>query len=139
MSLSTAQRTQLIHAAIQARERAYAPYSHYQVGAALLTEEAQTFTGGNVENAVYPLGFCAEQVAITSAVAAGARRVLALAVITANGGTPCGACRQVLREFADVDTPVLIGTPDGAYRELRLADLLPESFSVADLPNHSNE
>lgn len=134
MNISVEDREQLVREAIQARARAYAPYSHYQVGAALLTADGQLFTGSNVENAVYPLGLCAERVAIASAVAAGARRVIALAIVTANGGTPCGACRQVLREFAEIDTPVLIGTPDGAYREQRLANLLPESFTVADLP-----
>ncbi|OQA19423.1 MAG: Cytidine deaminase [Chloroflexi bacterium ADurb.Bin360] len=133
MKLSLEDRERLIHEATLARTRAYAPYSRYQVGAAILTEDGQLFSGGNVENAVYPLGLCAERVAIAAAVAAGVRRVIALAVITANGGTPCGACRQVLREFAEVDTPVLIGTPDGAYHEMRLEDLLPESFSVADL------
>ena len=133
MKLSLEDRERLIHEATLARTRAYAPYSRYQVGAAILTEDGQFFSGGNVENAVYPLGLCAERVAIAAAVAAGVRRVIALAVITANGGTPCGACRQVLREFAEVDTPVLIGTPDGAYHEMRLEDLLPESFSVADL------
>lgn len=133
MKLSLEDRERLIHEATLARTRAYAPYSRYQVGAAILTEDGRLFSGGNVENAVYPLGLCAERVAIAAAVAAGVRRVTALAVITANGGTPCGACRQVLREFAEVDTPVLIGTPDGAYHEMRLEDLLPESFSVADL------
>ena len=133
MQLSLEDRERLIHEATLARTRAYAPYSRYQVGAAILTEDGQLFSGGNVENAVYPLGLCAERVAIAAAVAAGVRRVIALAVITANGGTPCGAFRQGLREFADVDTPVLIGTPGGAYNEMRLEDLLPESFSVADL------
>lgn len=134
MTLSLEDREMLVKEAALARARAYAPYSHYQVGAALLTDEGQLVTGANVENAVFPLGMCAERVAIATAAAAGARRVVALAVVTANGGTPCGACRQVLREFADVNTPVFIGTPDGAYREQTLGNLLPESFSVADLP-----
>lgn len=134
MKLSLEDREMLVRKAARARLRAYAPYSHYQVGAALLTEDGQLFTGANVENAVFPLGMCAERVAIAAAAATGALRVVALAVVTENGGTPCGACRQVLREFADVDTPVLIGTPDGAYREQTLGNLLPESFSVADLP-----
>ncbi len=133
MKPSLEDREKLVHEATLARTRAYAPYSRYQVGAAILTEDGQIFSGGNVENAVYPLGNCAERVAIGTAVSAGARRVIALAVVTANGGTPCGACRQVLREFADTDTPVLIGTPDGDYHELRLEELLPESFSVTDL------
>jgi cytidine deaminase len=128
----------LISRAIEARERAYAPYSHYQVGAAVLTEhetdDAQRiFTGRNVENAVYPLCLCAERVAITQAVSAGARRIVALAVATANGGTPCGACRQVMREFGDIDMPVYIASADGAYWETTLGQLLPKSFSAEDL------
>lgn len=133
MKLSREDQERLIREAARARTRAYVPYSHYAVGAALLTAEGQLFTGSNVENAVYPLGVCAERTAIVTAVAAGARRVIALAVVTPNGGTPCGACRQTLREFADPDTPVLIGKPDGTYQEYRLEELLPESFSAVDL------
>ncbi len=123
----------LISRAFEARERAYVPYSHYQVGAAVLTEDGRVFTGCNVENAVYPLGICAERVAIAHAVAEGARRIQAIAVATANGGTPCGACRQVIREFASPEAAILIARPDGVYRQFTLAELLPESFSSTDL------
>ncbi len=125
--------TDLIRQATEARERAYAPYSHYAVGAAVLTADGRVFTGGNVENAVYPLTLCAERVAITSAVAAGARAIAAVAVVTENAGTPCGSCRQVIREFAAPETPIFIADTQGRYRERTLAQLLPESFSAADL------
>lgn len=123
----------LISRAIQAREMAYAPYSHYQVGAALLTEDGDIITGCNVENAVYPLGICAERTAIVKAASEGKRRILALAVVTHNGGTPCGACRQTIREFGDPTIPIFIARPDGTYRETTLGALLPDSFSVDDL------
>lgn len=125
--------TELIRQATEARERAYAPYSHYAVGAAVLTDDGRVFTGGNVENAVYPLTLCAERVAITSAVASGARAIAAVAVVTENGGTPCGSCRQVIREFATPETPIFIADTQGRYRERALDQLLPESFSAADL------
>ncbi len=123
----------LVSRAIQARERAYTPYSHYQVGAAVLTTAGEIVTGCNVENAVYPLGICAERVAIAKAVSEGAEGIVAVAVATENGGTPCGACRQTMREFADPALPVLIARLDGSYRETTLAELLPQSFSVEDL------
>ncbi len=123
----------LISRAIEARERAYAPYSHYSVGAAVLTKDARIFTGSNVENAVYPLCLCAERVAITQAVSAGARHIVALAVATANAGSPCGACRQVMREFGDIDMPIYIIRANGTYWETTLGELLPNSFSSEDL------
>jgi cytidine deaminase len=123
----------LIERAAEARRRAYAPYSHYRVGAAVQTADGHRFTGANVENAVYPLTICAERTAIASAISAGARRIVALAVVTGNGGSPCGSCRQVMREFGTPEMQVFIGTPDGQYRERTLEDLLPESFSTADL------
>lgn len=124
----------LIAEAAKARQYAYAPYSRYAVGAALLTAEGHIVGGCNVENAVYPLTQCAERVALAKAVSEGATGILAIAVITQNGGTPCGACRQVLREFAAPDTPVFIARTDGAYRETTLGDLLPDSFTAQDLP-----
>ncbi|MBN1259725.1 MAG: cytidine deaminase [Anaerolineae bacterium] len=130
-------REQLINLATQAREVAYAPYSGYRVGAAVLTEDGRIFTAGNVENAVYPLTICAERVAIAKAVSEGATRIRAVAVVTANGGAPCGSCRQVMREFGEGNTLVFIAQPDGAYRERTLDALLPESFSVADLTRES--
>ncbi|MBN1487235.1 MAG: cytidine deaminase [Anaerolineae bacterium] len=123
----------LISRAIEARERAYAAYSKYKVGAAVLTEDGRIFTGCNVENAVYPLTLCAERVAIFKAVSEGATQITAMAVATANGGTPCGSCRQVMREFGDPSMPVYIADVRGNYRETTLGGLLPDSFSVKDL------
>lgn len=126
-------REALVTHAIEARGRAYAPYSGYPVGAALLTDTGRIYTGCNIENAAYPLAMCAERVAVFQAVAQGERSFIALAVATANGGSPCGSCRQVLREFG-ADTIVLIADASGAYRETTVADLLPDSFSATDLP-----
>lgn len=123
----------LITQATAARARAYAPYSGYKVGAAVQTADGRVFTGANVENAVYPLTLCAERVAITHAVSEGARRIVALAVVTSNAGTPCGSCRQVMREFGGPEMRVFVGAPDGAYREWTLEALLPASFSSEDL------
>lgn len=123
----------LVQAASDARTRAYAPYSNYPVGAALLTRAGAVYTGGNVENAAYPLTTCAERSAVAAAVAAGERDFVAIAVVTADGGSPCGACRQILREFSGGDLRVLIATPDGSVREHTLADLLPDSFGPENL------
>ncbi len=124
----------LVAAALEARQRAYAPYSGYAVGAALLTTDGSIVTGSNVENAVYPLGICAERVAVARAVHEGHRRFRALVVATVNGGTPCGACRQTLREFA-AELPILIVDAQGrTVLETDLADLLPHAFSPQDLP-----
>lgn len=125
-------REELVRRAIAARERAYAPYSNYHVGAALLAKSGRTYTGCNVENAVYPLGMCAERSAIFRAVCAGEREFTALAVATENGGSPCGSCRQVLREFGE-DTVILIADTTGACRETTVAELLPDSFSAGNL------
>ncbi len=126
-------RTRLIQLALEARERAYAPYSNYQVGAALVTPSGRYFTGANVENAAYPTSMCAERVAIFKAVSEGEREFVALAVVTSNGGTPCGACRQVMAEFG-LDTVVLIADAEGNLRqEARLSELLPGAFGPGDL------
>ena len=120
-------------AARDAYGRAYAPYSNYQVGAAVLADDGHVYTGANVENAVYPLTICAERVAIASAIAAGARRILAIAIVTANGGAPCGACRQVMREFGDDAMLVTMEDRSGNCRTRTLGELLPDSFSATDL------
>lgn len=125
-------RQALIEQARVARERAYAPYSNYRVGAALLTASGRVYTGCNVENAVYPLTLCAERVAVSKAVSEGERAFVALAVVTENGGSPCGACRQTLREFGE-DIVVIIADASGNFRETTVADLLPDSFSAEDL------
>ncbi len=123
----------LIQAAVAVFGDAYAPYSHYRVAAAVLADDGKVYAGVNVENAVYPLTMCAERVAIFKAVAAGAERIRALAVVTENAGSPCGACRQVMREFAPDDMPVYISNIEGEYRTRTLAQLLPEGFSADDL------
>jgi len=125
-------REELVAQAMQARERAYAPYSGYRVGAALLGKSGRVYTGCNVENAVYPLCTCAERVAVVKAVSEGEREFIALAVVTENGATPCGSCRQTLREFGE-DIMVLVVDATGAYRETTVAELLPDGFSAADL------
>lgn len=126
-------RNQLIQMAIEVRERAYAPYSNYRVGAALLTASGRFFTGCNVENASYPNSLCAERVAVFKAVSEGEKEFLAIAVVTGNGGTPCGACRQVLAEFG-LDTLVLIADGHGNLKqEARLDELLPGAFGPSDL------
>jgi cytidine deaminase len=129
----------LIHQAQEAFKRAYAPYSEYHVGAAVLTNSGDIYTGCNIENAVYPLTLCAERVAIFKAISEGAASIRALAVVTKNGGTPCGSCRQVMREFGDEDTLIYIANTKGQFRTRRLDDLLPESFSAADLPRKTQD
>ncbi|MCX7851687.1 MAG: cytidine deaminase [Anaerolineae bacterium] len=126
----------LIQAAQAARERAYVPYSRYPVGAAVLTEDGHIVTGCNIENASYPLTCCAERVALFAAVAQGHRRFRALAVVTSNGGSPCGSCRQVMREFAPTMT-VIIADTAGNRRLTTVADLLPDSFGPEHLPTGS--
>jgi cytidine deaminase len=126
-------RTKLIKMAMEVRQRAYAPYSNYWVGAALVTSSGRFFTGCNVENASYPNGLCAERVAVFKAVSEGEREFVAIAVVTGNGGTPCGACRQVLAEFG-LDTLVLIADAAGNLKqETRLDELLPGAFGPGDL------
>jgi cytidine deaminase len=132
MTTADFDREELISAAQAARERAYAPYSGYEVGAALLGKSGRVYTGCNVENAVYPLSTCAERVAVVKAISEGEREFDALAVATENGGAPCGSCRQILREFCE-GTVVLIADASGAYRETSVAELLPDSFSAQDL------
>jgi len=133
MVLSDEKRQELIQKANQARSRAYAPYSNYQVGAALLTKKGQIFTGVNVENAAYPDSICAERSAVFSAVSAGERDFEAIAVATRNGGTPCGSCRQVLSEFG-LDIVVLLADEnENLIQEKTVRELLPGAFLPKDL------
>jgi cytidine deaminase len=128
-------RDQLIAAACAARPSAYAPYSRFLVGAALLADDGRVFTGVNVENASYGLAVCAERNAIGAMALAGGRRVLGVAVCTENGVTPCGACRQVLSEFAPEgdEVPVWIVDGQGGVRETTLSALLPDNFGARHL------
>ncbi|MEK9853820.1 MAG: cytidine deaminase [Rhodobiaceae bacterium] len=126
----------LMTAAIAAMGRAYAPYSKFPVGAAILDETGALHVGANVENAAYPVGNCAEASAIAAMVMAGGRRIAMIAVAGGDGNllcTPCGACRQRIREFGAGETPVLIGAPDGLQRRFTLDELLPESFGPENL------
>lgn len=133
------QRQHLIEQAISVRQRAYAPYSKYKVGAALLTTSGKIYLGVNVENAAYPTGICAERVAVFKAVSEGEMQFAAIAVATENGGSPCGSCRQVLAEFG-LDTLVLITTAAGqVVLESTVAGLLPGSFGPRDLPDLTNQ
>jgi cytidine deaminase len=128
MALDQATKLLLVKQAAEVRKFAYAPYSKYSVGAALLTSTGKIYTGVNIENIAYPSGICAERVAVFKAVSEGEKLFSAVAVVTPNAGTPCGACRQVLAEFSQ-KMIVLIGNPEGEIlRETTLAELLPEAF-----------
>lgn len=133
MTITAAQRETLEAAACQRRTYAYAPYSGFQVGAAVLAGSGAIYTGVNVENVAFNPTICAERVAIFQAIAAGERQLLAIAVCTETGATPCGPCRQVMREFAR-DLPVYICDTSGNSRETSLSALLPDSFGPEDLP-----
>jgi cytidine deaminase len=124
---------ELVAAARAARAAAYAPYSAYPVGAAVLAEDGRVFCGCNVENALFSATLCAERVAVVTAVAAGARRLRAIAVVTPNGGPPCGFCRQVLAEFAGPELPIAVAAPDGPWRRTTLGQLLPNAWGRGDL------
>lgn len=124
---------ELLAAAERARENAYAPYSHFQVGAALLTSDGRVFLGANVENASFGATSCAERSAVFAAVSAGVRDFEAIAICGGHEGErggicpPCGICRQVLSEFCKKDFRILLGNAD-EYREYALSKLLPHSF-----------
>lgn len=123
---------QLVKEAIAARQLAYAPYSNYLVGAAVLAEDGTVILGCNVENASYPATICAERVALTSAIAQGKRKLTAIAVATRNGGSPCGICRQVMAELGP-EMDVYISDEQGNFRTTTVRELLPDSFGGASL------
>lgn len=127
-------RDALIAAARDAMAKAYAPYSHFQVGAAVLGEDGAIYAGCNVENAAYPQGACAEANALAAMVLGGARRAIAIAVIAKGAElvTPCGGCRQRMREFAGADLEIHLCTADGRVETTTLGALLPRSFG----PDH---
>lgn len=134
VNLKDETRQQLVETAQMARRWAYVPYSHYAVGAALLTESGKIYDGVNIENAAYPTTICAERVAVFKAVSEGEHSFTAIAVVTSNGGTPCGSCRQVLAEFG-LDTVVLIADEQSRITgEYTVAELLPGAFLPGDLP-----
>jgi cytidine deaminase len=131
--VSEADIQELIAAAAAARAAAYVPYSHFPVGAALRTASGRVFTACNVENASFGLTVCAERNAVFQAVASGERNYAAIAVVTENGVTPCGACRQVLAEFS-LQMAVIVADTAGHYRVYQLDDLLPGAFVPGQLP-----
>ena len=125
----------LFAAALEAYGNAYAPYSRFPVGAAVLTPEGEIFSGCNVENAAYPQGWCAETSAIAAMVGTGKRRIAEVCVVGGGAGlcTPCGGCRQRIREFAGPDAPIHVAGPEGVRASFTLAELLPESFGPENL------
>jgi cytidine deaminase len=132
MIQSTIQQS-LLEAAIAATQHAYIPYSNYPVGAALLTTDGAIYTGCNIENAAYPVTICAERTALVKAVSEGQRQFEALVVVTRNGGSPCGMCRQMLYEFSP-ELHVIVANLDGSILyDMPLADLLPHGFGPIDL------
>jgi len=125
---------ELIRRALLVQTRAYAPYSNYPVGAALLGRSGQVYEGVNVENAAYPTSMCAERSAVFHAISCGERQFEAIAVVTPNGGSPCGACRQVLSEFG-LDLIVYVADGEGhLLAQTTVGDLLPLAFR----PSHLN-
>ncbi len=126
----------LMSIAISQMEKAYAPYSHYHVGAALLSEDGTIFTGCNVENASYGAAICAERTAFVKAVSEGARHFTAIAIaggmngVITEAATPCGICRQVMSEFCGKDFIILLALPDGKYEEHTLGELFPLAFNL---------
>ncbi len=119
---------ELIQAALSVRKRAYAPYSQYAVGAALLTKSGKIYTGVNIENASYPLSICAERTAIFKAVSEGELMFDTIVIATKNGGSPCGACRQVMVEFASDMTVITVDEQGQIVMQSDVAEILPGAF-----------
>ena len=135
MKLEQVEIQNLIKEALLARKTAYAPYSGYTVGAALLTAEGEIYIGGNIENASYGATNCAERTAIFKAVSEGKRKFAAIAIAGGMGGEepvdyayPCGICRQVMQEFCDSDFKIIVAKSIAEYKEYTLAELLPCGF-----------
>lgn len=127
------QKIDLVRIANEVRKWAYTPYSHYPVGAAVLTASGRIYDGVNVENAAYPLTLCAERTAIFKAVSNGEKDFEAIAVVTRDGGSPCGSCRQVMAEFSP-DMLVIVADEKGKITmEKRVSDLLPGMFTAKSL------
>lgn len=125
----------LFEAAKAIQARAYAPYSRFKVGAAIATPDGKVFTGCNVENAAYPVGSCAEAGAIAAMVAGGESRIAQIVVMGEGDNlvTPCGGCRQRIREFASPDAPIHVAGPEGIRKSFTLDELLPFSFGPDNL------
>ena len=135
MTLTQQEKQSLVDLANTARQRAYVPYSNYRVGSSLRTKTGRIFTGVNVENAAYPQTMCAERIAIFKAVSEGEKEFEAITVVTDNGGSPCGGCRQVMAEFG-LDTIFLMADGTGhIVKETTVRELLPEAFTPDHLEN----
>ena len=126
---------ELLSLAVQVQQRAHVPYSHFPVGAALVTPSGRVFVGANVENAAYPEGMCAEASAIAAMASAGEREIVTIVTVCDGDAlsTPCGGCRQKIREFATSETVIHAGGPDGVRTTYSIADLLPDSFGPENL------
>ena len=124
-----------IAATKEAMSKAYVPYSNYPVGALIVTNNGNTYSGCNVENASYPLGNCAEASAIASMILGGEKKIKTIYIMTKNdeGGIPCGGCRQRIREFSDENTQIMMCSPDGVQNRINLSKLLPNSFGPEHL------
>ena len=126
---------ELLSLAVQVQQRAHVPYSHFAVGAALVTPSGRVFVGANVENAAYPEGMCAEASAIAAMASAGEREIVTIVTVCEGDAlsTPCGGCRQKIREFATSETVIHAAGPDGVRTTYSMADLLPDSFGPENL------
>lgn len=132
----------LIKRAIQARENAYAPYSKFKVGAAVLNEDGEVYTGCNIENAAFSVTICAERTAIFKAISTGKKKFRAIAIVadTPTGVCmPCGSCRQVIAEFFDVRDVIICANIKGEYKEYTVAQILPGAFTPKDLSEDKEE
>jgi cytidine deaminase len=133
MEITQEEKVELIQRALEVRQLAYAPYSNFTVGAALLTESGDIFHGVNVENASYPLCMCAERNAVFKSISRGHKKFKAIVVATENGGSPCGACRQVLSEFGLHTLVITVNGEGKPTLETTVGDLLPAAFRPQDL------
>jgi len=131
--LEQEQKIDLVRIASQVRKWAYTPYSNYQVGAALLTDSGRIYDGVNIENVAFPVTICAERNAIFKAVSNGERKFQAIAVVTKDGGTPCGSCRQVMVEFSPEMLVIIADEKGKITAEKKLSDLLPGAFGADSL------
>ncbi|MAT06844.1 MAG: cytidine deaminase [Acidimicrobiaceae bacterium] len=126
---------ELLALAREVQQRAHVPYSHFPVGAALVTSSGRVFVGANVENAAYPEGMCAEASAIAAMASAGEREIVSVVTVCDGDAlsTPCGGCRQKIREFATAGTTIHAAGPDGVRTTYTMAELLPDSFGPENL------
>ena len=125
------EKSDLIRAALRARDMSYCPYSGFSVGAALMTADGKVYTGCNIENASYGAAICAERVAIAGCISDKKRHIRRIAICSTSGNEtfPCGICRQVMSEFMDEDSQIILETKDGGFHVYTLAELLPYSFN----------